>query len=447
MAFSQNTLNTDGNVYTAPPNAQYTDYAIPNSTEKPYLYLSALGADGGKREFKFITTCTKEAGQGAHSGAWYKIGNDGLLPGGTLRFVFGKKGEEATGNGTTGAGGGGGTAVLYHPPTGGDWTILMVAGGGGGAASDGLCSGGKGLPGQAGSNGADGAGLFLGKGGQDGGGGKHGAHGGGGGGWRYPGAGKCDEVNLRSYDHDISGQLSIAFYGGGMSGSGKATLAYNDVTYDHWSGGYGGSGEDMLDGCTEGNYHAGGYGFGGGGSGHGSGGGGGGYSGGGGGGAVGPGLGGGGGGGSFINPTFAQPFVISQEQRGTTSSPSDGSIQYQFAATLPIATRDLYFECHKGTEVQVLKAGDWTLLWQYDGNLVLYGPGFPNGAWASNTAGTDLFFQGDGNLVIYQANAGPWSSDTADDHHNGKGGRKLVLTQEGGLYITDQDGKVIWTGH
>ena len=63
-------------------------------------------------------------------------------------------------------------------------------------------------------------------------------------------------------------------------------------------------------------------------------------------------LGGGGGGGSFINPTFAQPFVISQNNEALTSSPSDGSIQYQFAATLPIATRDLYFECHKGTEVQ-----------------------------------------------------------------------------------------------
>jgi hypothetical protein len=131
-------------------------------------------------------------------------------------------------------------------------------------------------------------------------------------------------------------------------------------------------------------------------------------------------------------------------QRGTTSQPSDGSIKYKFASANPIVTRDLYFECHKDTEVQVLKSGDWTLLWQYDGNLVLYGLNGP--AWASNTAGTDLYFQGDGNLVIYQTNAEPWSTDTPDDHHDGKGGRKLVLTAEGSLFIADQDGKVIWRG-
>lgn len=221
-AFGQNTFSTDGNLHTATTASNYADYTIPTSTDKPYIYLSTLGADGGKREYKVITTCTKDGGQGAHAGAWFKIGTDGLLPGGKLRFVFGKKGENATASFTEAAGGGGGTAVLYHPPSGGNWTILLVAGGGGGGASDGLCSGSAGLPGQSGVDGADGKGGFAGKGGLNGGGGKNGAHGGGGGGWQFPGQGSCDEINLRSYDHDLSDQLTIAYYGAGMSGSGKS---------------------------------------------------------------------------------------------------------------------------------------------------------------------------------------------------------------------------------
>lgn len=110
--------------------------------------------------------------------------------------------------------------------------------------------------------------------------------------------------------------------------------------------------------------------------------------------------------------------------------------------------RDLGFEAHKGTEVSVLKTGNWNLLWQYDGNLVLYGPGYGHGAWTSHTdnRGTDLYFQGDGNLVIYQSGNPVWASDTANAEKGGKGGRKLVLTSEGSLYILDQDGKVVWQG-
>ena len=138
-------------------------------------------------------------------------------------------------------------------------------------------------------------------------------------------------------------------------------------------------------------------------------------------------------------------------QNDVTDNASDGHVDYQLFATNPIATRDLYFEARKGTEVPVLKTGDWTLLWQYDGNLVLYGPGYPYGAWNSNTSnkGDYLIFAGDGNLIIYGPGYpyGAWNSGTADSAHNGKGGRKLVLTPQGSLYITDQDGKAIWQAH
>jgi hypothetical protein len=320
--------------------------------------------------------------------------------------------------------------------------MLLVAGGGGGAASDGFCAGSKGQPGQSGTSGSNGTGILFGKGGSDGEGGKDGNPGGGGGGWYHPGQGHCDASGAQSTEDDIKGNTQYVNFGGGMSGSGKAS-----VYAQQWVGGTGGYGNiDMPSHTCGGFYFAGGYGFGGGGSGHGSGGGGGGYSGGGGGGLVGIGFGAGGGGGSFVNRTYNIPYAkVVTEQRSTTSNPSDGIIQYQFTASIPAAVRNLGFECHKGTEVQVLKSGDWTLLWQYDGNLVLYGPIGP--VWASNTAGTDLYFQGDGNLVIYQTNAEPWSTDTPNDHHNGKGGRKLVLTRESGLFIVDQDDKVIWRGH
>ncbi|MCB0535670.1 MAG: hypothetical protein KDD14_25925, partial [Saprospiraceae bacterium] len=156
---------------------------------------------------------------------------------------------------------------------------------------------------------------------------------------------------------------------------------------------------------------------------------------------------GGGGGGSYLNPAFVLPVTGKKAKNSATDNPANGFVEYQCFATNPVVTQDLYFQADKGTEVQVLKTGDWVLLWQYDGNLVLYQNGVAK--WASNTQnkGTALRFQGDGNLVIYQNGVAVWASNTANDEKGGKGGRKLVLTSEGGLFIIDQDGKVIWQGH
>ncbi|MCB0533604.1 MAG: hypothetical protein KDD14_15500, partial [Saprospiraceae bacterium] len=133
-------------------------------------------------------------------------------------------------------------------------------------------------------------------------------------------------------------------------------------------------------------------------------------------------------------------------KNGTTATTADGYVEYQFTNDGPV-TRDLYYQADIGTEVDVLKTNGWTLKWQYDGNLVLYQNGVAK--WASNTQnkGTALRFQGDGNLVIYNNGVAVWNSDTPNNHHNGKGGRKLVLTPAGSLFITDQDGNVIWQGH
>jgi hypothetical protein len=439
-------LNTDGVLHTISGTSQYLDYIIPTETDKPYLNISITGADGGARAFRPLgIECRHSGGQGAHVAGWYKIGSDGLTPGGTLRFIVGQPGTDANGGGTEGAGGGGGTGVVYLPKGANgynlqNWQILMVAGGGGGAASDGFCGGHAGKPGESGTSGSNGDGSSSGNGGSDGDGGGKGYNGSGGGGWVSPGKGTGD---IRFSHRDIRNNMT-SIRSGGSSGSGYILDGGGSYTYNPgwWVGGLGGQHYS-----TPGLDKAGGTGFGGGGGGRGSGGGGGGFSGGGGGGATGAGNGGGGGGGSYVNRNLTLLFSgVTLEQRGTTDRPEIGKVEYQFFAPSPVAVRNLGFEYHIGQEAPLLKAGEWTLLWQYDGNLVLYSSGGP--AWASNTAGTDMYFQGDGNLVIYQANGGPtWSTDTPNDHHNGKGGRKLVLTQEGHLFIADQDGKTIWQGH
>jgi hypothetical protein len=86
--------------------------------------------------------------------------------------------------------------------------------------------------------------------------------------------------------------------------------------------------------------------------------------------------------------------------------------------------------------------GQYKLLMQDDGNLVLYGP---NGAtWASNTVGsggTSVNMQGDGNLVIYTPSGSPvWSSNTAPSSND-----RLVMQTDGNLVIYSQGGLPLWS--
>jgi hypothetical protein len=85
--------------------------------------------------------------------------------------------------------------------------------------------------------------------------------------------------------------------------------------------------------------------------------------------------------------------------------------------------------------------GRYTLVYQGDGNLVLYGPG--GALWASNTNGQPVgvaIMQGDGNLVIY----GPggtvvWASNT-----DGNPGARLVVQDDGNVVIYRTDGTAAW---
>ena len=80
------------------------------------------------------------------------------------------------------------------------------------------------------------------------------------------------------------------------------------------------------------------------------------------------------------------------------------------------------------------------LVQQFDGNLVLYGPGTVP-VWATGTTGRSgvrTEMQGDGNLVLYQGNTAVWSSGTA-----GQGGARLVVQNDSNLVLY-VGGTAIW---
>lgn len=87
--------------------------------------------------------------------------------------------------------------------------------------------------------------------------------------------------------------------------------------------------------------------------------------------------------------------------------------------------------------------GAFRLLYQSDGNLVLYR--VSGGAvWASGTQGTSAgktSMQGDGNLVVYdRGNVARFNTGT-----NGNPGAQLLIDAAGGLAVVAPDGKILWT--
>jgi Beta-galactosidase len=99
---------------------------------------------------------------------------------------------------------------------------------------------------------------------------------------------------------------------------------------------------------------------------------------------------------------------------------------------------------HELTSNQSLTScnGDYTLIMQGDGNLVLYQNG--TALWASNTSGSaadEAIMQGDGNFVLYTSSGSPvWSSGTA-----GNDGAYLVVQNDGNVVIYSASGSTLWS--
>lgn len=90
--------------------------------------------------------------------------------------------------------------------------------------------------------------------------------------------------------------------------------------------------------------------------------------------------------------------------------------------------------------------GDYQLILQGDGNLVLYSMvnDSQRPLWASKTDGRDVencIMQGDGNLVIYAPDGTPvWASGTT-----GQGGSYLTVQDDGNAVIYTRTDRPIWT--
>jgi hypothetical protein len=88
-------------------------------------------------------------------------------------------------------------------------------------------------------------------------------------------------------------------------------------------------------------------------------------------------------------------------------------------------------------------SGRYRLLYQTDGNLVLYDDVSHSAVWASNTGGTNAgqaLMQADGNFVVYDAQGtGLWASATP-----GNPNARLVLQNDGNGVVYRSDGLPIW---
>lgn len=137
------------------------------------------------------------------------------------------------------------------------------------------------------------------------------------------------------------------------------------------------------------------------------------------------------------------PFTTQSEttHRSFTNSVRDFVLRFLPVASLP--SNGYLYPGQSATSVD----GRFSLFYQSDGNLVLYNTQTWAPLWASNTHGTSAGFtamQGDGNLVIYDAASNPvWSSST-----HGNPGAFLVVQSDGNLVIyADYYNSPLWASN
>lgn len=85
------------------------------------------------------------------------------------------------------------------------------------------------------------------------------------------------------------------------------------------------------------------------------------------------------------------------------------------------------------------RSGQFTLIMQTDGNLVLYSGGQPRWASGTGTPGSTAIMQTDGNFVVYAPQGAVWVSKTA-----GHPGASLIVQDDGNVVIYDPGGHPLW---
>jgi hypothetical protein len=113
------------------------------------------------------------------------------------------------------------------------------------------------------------------------------------------------------------------------------------------------------------------------------------------------------------------------------SEPEDSSVTEELAGTDILATDEAL------QPDQSIGAGNTTLLYQQDGNLVLYQYGAP--VWAAGSLGTpgQFLMQSDCNAVVYSPDGPVWASNSA-----GRGGSCYARVIEGDWFICSDTTRV-----
>jgi hypothetical protein len=138
-------------------------------------------------------------------------------------------------------------------------------------------------------------------------------------------------------------------------------------------------------------------------------------------------------------PAGQQTLTIDQDNGGWNiyqltfaSSSSSGGSRGELAANQELTANQSLASCN----------GDYTLIMQGDGNLVLYQGS--TALWASNTVGSggdEAIMQGDGNFVVCTSSGSPvWSSGTA-----GNAGAYLDVQNDGNVVIYSASGSALWS--
>jgi hypothetical protein len=154
--------------------------------------------------------------------------------------------------------------------------------------------------------------------------------------------------------------------------------------------------------------------------------------------------------GAFGNSTAASTFWTSTFQTGTvtlTVTVQDGRGGSATATvTVQVVPRDTLQAGARLLAGQALTSanGRYRLLYQTDGNLVLYDDGDRTVPWSSATSGTSAgqaIMQADGNFVIYNAaGASEWSTGTAVNPS-----ARLLLQTDGNLVVYSPSNQVLWS--
>ncbi|TQV88742.1 hypothetical protein [Aliikangiella coralliicola] len=86
--------------------------------------------------------------------------------------------------------------------------------------------------------------------------------------------------------------------------------------------------------------------------------------------------------------------------------------------------------------------GDFKLIMQGDGNLVLYRNSDNKALWSSRThgnPGAEAIMQGDGNFVVYRNGNPLWSSQT-----DGNPGSRVIMQTDGNLVVYNPSNQPLW---